>query len=131
MMEIVNFFILFFSMIMHEIGHYLAFISLGVNPNIRFTWYGVVIGENVFYNLNPGKAIYVSITGFIAGLILLYLFNLNVLYFLLYLLMSSIDIGNIISFMSIKDKHWNKSLIKIAKIQLKELEKKLKQVNGK
>ena len=60
-MEWINIILLVIALIVHELGHYVAYRLIGKKPNIRFKWYGINIGENIWHSLRPFEAYIVSI----------------------------------------------------------------------
>jgi len=118
-MEWINIILLVIALIVHELGHYAAYRLIGKKPNVKFKWYGILIGENVWYSLKPFEAYIVSIAGIIAGfLIIINNYELTLIYFL----MCCIDIVNIISIVDIEKKYKKLTLLEINKLQLQELE---------
>jgi len=118
-MEWINIILLVIALIVHELGHYVAYRLIGKKPDIKFKWYGILIGENIWYSLKPFEAYIVSIAGIITGFfIVMNNYELTLIYFL----MCCIDIVNIISIIGIEKKYKKLTLLEINKLQLKELE---------
>lgn len=107
------------TIIIHELGHYLAFRLCGKKPSIKFTWFGIVLGDNIWYSLNPKQMLIITASGVLTGLCVINLSN-NYEYILIYLIGCCIDLTNIIAISSIPKKYKDLSLFEINKIQLKE-----------
>jgi hypothetical protein len=118
-MEWINIILLVIAIIVHELGHYVAYKIIGKKPDIKFKWYGILIGENIWHTLKPFEAYIVSIVGIITGF---FIVMNNYELTLIYLLMCCIDIVNIILIMGIKKEYKKLSLLEINKLQLQELE---------
>ena len=118
-MEWINIILLVIALIVHELGHYIAYRIIGKKPDVKFKWYGILIGENVWHSLKPLEAYIVSIAGIITGfLIVMNNYELTLIYFI----MCCIDIVNIISVIGIEKKYKKLTLLEINKLQLQELE---------
>jgi len=111
------------AILIHELGHYVGFRMFGYKPKIQIKWYGILIGENCFFKLNPLQAYLVSIMGIISGLIILWSFS-ELVY--IYLIMSSIDIVNILSILSFPRERYKLTMLENIKLNISDLESKLK-----
>jgi hypothetical protein len=66
--------ILFYSfmwlavIIVHEAGHYQAFITAGYKPEIKIKWWGIEIGENTTLYLTPREICFNALSGISLGL---------------------------------------------------------------
>lgn len=101
------FLIFLIVVIVHELGHYVGFRLFGHKPKIRFTWFGIVIGENCVMKLTPIQLYAVSFFGIIAGVPIVMFDNILLL---AYLISCSIDITNMIFVIGMKAKHMKKPL---------------------
>lgn len=94
-MTIINDFAIFFTCIaIHELGHIVAYIMFGFNPDIKFKWYGVLIGEDIVGKIPLWKIGIIYNSGILAGLSFLLWYN-NEIWNLLYIIMCFIDIMGI------------------------------------
>jgi len=122
-----EFIIFIIAVIIHELGHYLSYLALGVKPDIKITWYGaILIGENVYAKFIPIQAYLVSVSGILWGAVVLMYFNVSAEMWLVYFLVSMIDLTNIIQLLSVPKAWKNKTLIEIAELQLQQLKEKYK-----
>lgn len=120
----IDWWILLFQIPIHEFGHWIVMKSLRLNPNIKFRWFGITVGENIYWNLNVTQAYLSNIGGILAGAIVLQYFAVNQTTWLVYFLVCAIDIVNIINLLNIP-KEWIKAdltLLEIAKKQIFQLE---------
>ena len=118
-MELINIILLVIALIVHELGHYVAYRVIGKKPDVKLKWYGILIGENVWHSLKPFEAYIVSIAGIIAGFfIVMNNYELTLIYFV----MCCSDIVNIISVIGIEKNYKKLTLLEINKLQLQELE---------
>jgi len=118
-----NVLILLIAILVHEIGHYLAYISFKVKPSIQLKWYGILLGEDVYRYLTPMKAYLVTAAGVLYGAVIMQYFNVNLTLWLVYLLACMMDIVNMIQLTNIPKKWKDKSLLEISILQLEELKK--------
>jgi hypothetical protein len=113
--------ILLIAILIHEIGHYLAYISFKFKPSIKLKWYGILLGEDVYRHLTPMKAYIVTAAGVLYGAVIIQYFNGNITLWLIYLLACMMDIVNMIQLTNIPKKWKDKSLLEISILQLEEL----------
>lgn len=79
------------TIFLHELGHYVAYRLFGIKPKIKFHWWGLSIGEiKDYFVLAPYKVYFIGASGIVAGMIYTSVFN-DILYNLLYILISMID----------------------------------------
>lgn len=64
-------FVGFMAFMWHEAGHYIAYRSYGMKPSIQWKGLCLMIGENCIGQLKGYQAVFVSMMGIIAGLMLL------------------------------------------------------------
>lgn len=119
MIEVIDILLLSLSIIVHEIGHYIAYRLFKKSPDIKIKWYGILIGNNIWHKLKPFEAYVITISGIFMGSLVV--MN-NETLLLVYLIMCSIDITNIISLFDVRREHKDLTLLEINKLQLKELE---------
>ena len=100
--------IFLFTIIIHELGHYLAFRYYKYKPNVNFTWLYISIGDNCYKKLTLKQWFSVLYWGIFSGIIFFTLFDgfLTKYYFMLglcgYILACIIDIYNIIIIFHLK-----------------------------
>jgi len=120
----IEYLILIPMIIIHELGHYLGFKIFNFNPVIKFTWWGISIGENCFHKLKPLHGFIVAYMGIVFGLLPLLFFNGIQNVIIVYMFMCIIDFVTIIGIMNIEKKHINLTLWEINLIELKEQKNK-------
>lgn len=108
--------------IVHELGHYLAFRALRIKPKIKFRWWGIEIGDKEVWEMKPLQVYIVAVAGILWGAIPLIIFTQNTEYGLVYMLMSMIDIVLIIQVLSYPKKYAKLTMLEITKIQIEEYE---------
>jgi hypothetical protein len=96
--------------IVHELGHYISFRSLGFKPNIEFKWWGISIGSKVIQELKPFDYYLVSISGILWGAVILQIFIPTANNWLLYTIISGYDLLGIIEIFEIPRKYHKVSL---------------------
>ena len=111
--------VLITAAIVHEIGHYVAYRFFGYKPDIRIKWYGVLIGENIWHRVTCQHAVIILLAGFLAGLPVV-LFNDVTL--AIYILMSMVDLVNIITILSVPVHLFREPIIDSWKHKIKEIE---------
>jgi len=89
------------TIVVHELSHYVGYMLCGYKPDIKIKWWGILIGENVWKEVKVKHATIISYLGVVVGAIPIYVYSSNY-YFLIYIIMSCIDISNIISLMGAK-----------------------------
>jgi hypothetical protein len=90
--------ILLLALIIHEIGHFLAWDIQNIEPKIRLTWFGVEVGSiKQIFQLNILNAIFVYSMGILFGAGVIAYFNVTLVGALLYVLLCSGDIVQIVS----------------------------------
>ena len=87
-------------LIIHELGHYIMYLLNGYKPSVKFHWWGVEIGNDIFYKLNPSELFIVTFSGVMFGFFPLLFFG-SYEFFLIYLVMCSIDITTMINMFSL------------------------------
>lgn len=113
--------ILLIAIVVHELGHYLSFLSFGINPRIALKWWGISIGEpKDFANMNILKYYFLNISGILWGAVVLQYFSASQELWLIYIIMSGIDINNIVQLFGI-DKDLRKLTLK--EVQIKQAER--------
>jgi hypothetical protein len=113
------------AVIVHEIGHYLSYISLGVKPSIKLTWFGgILMGGNVYYKLTPLKAYFVNVSGILYGAVVLSMLHVSINLWLIYVISCSIDVVNVLQLLSLPKKWKNNTLLEISQLQVNELKEK-------
>jgi len=117
-----NLIILIIAIIIHELGHYLCFISFNIYPKISLKWWGIAMGESKdFKNLIPLQYYFLNISGILYGAVVLQYFNVSYEIWLIYIIMSGVDISNIIGILQI-DKSMKKLTLKeIQNIQARNI----------
>jgi hypothetical protein len=106
------------AIIIHELGHYLAYRYFGFKPSIKFKWYGILLGENVFHKAKPYQAYLITITGILAGLpFVVHDDSLLVVY----LFICMIDFVIILNILSIPKEFKDKPLIDYYEYNIKKL----------
>ena len=115
------------AVLVHELGHYLSYRAFRVKPDIKLTWFGaIMIGGNVYAKLTPIKAYIVSLSGVLWGMPVLAYFGATTELWLVYFLVSGIDLLNMIQLLDIPKKWKDKTLLEISELQIQELKEKYK-----
>lgn len=109
-------------LVFHELGHWLGYKSFGFKPIVKLKWYGVLIGENCYLDTIPFSAYVINTLGIIFGYLILMIYHSPTNWALVYLIMCSIDIVNVLNIIQIPKKQHHMNLKKIMILQLKELE---------
>jgi len=112
------------AIILHELGHYVAYRLFGIKPKIKITFWWFFIGEQKdTFKLKPAQFGLIGISGIFTGLI--YTIPFGETYLFIYFIMCSLDILNI--YFCLKAKNWKKShgdfLIHMLKKEADNLEK--------
>lgn len=101
--------ILFFWVLLaHELGHWIPlswFLKKGAK--VRLRWFGITVGDNQTGELTYLQMYFILCCGVISGYIVLLFQVYDQTLFLVYLLMSSLDIYQCIVIMSISKKYLN------------------------
>jgi len=115
------------TVLAHELGHWLGFQIFGINPKVKFTWWGIQVGnERDVFSLSPRQYFVVILAGVLIGLVEFYLWFGNDYYLLaVYLVVCSVDFGQMIGLQTL-DKYDKFSMLKACKKQLKVVEIQLK-----
>ena len=110
------------TIIIHELGHYIGFRIFKMKPKFKITWIGISCGAKIYHRLKPLQFFVVLWMGILSGYFFLMVFDphINLLFF--YLLISSIDIYNIMWIMSLKKESIDKPLIWTYKKEIDEME---------
>ncbi len=113
------------AVIVHEIGHYIGFLYFGSKPTVKFMWWGISVGENVYLELKPIQFYIVLIIGIGAGWFVISYANL--LGISAYILTSSANILNIIGIFNL-----SKAELKMKKIikELQEVKQHNQEINN-
>lgn len=109
---------------LHELGHYIGYRIFNYKPSLRFTPYGILIGENVHLDLKPIQAYIITVLGILAGYFYLWFLHGPIEVVFLYFVLCSIDIVNIINIFNVKKEWMQMNFLEISKLQLKEMEEK-------
>lgn len=107
------------AVILHELGHYVAYRGFGFKPSIRFTKFGsIYMGENVINKIKSSHLGFTAYMGIIAGLpVVLFSTELT----LIYLLISLFDINIIINVLSMDKEDLNDLFINVQKKEIDKL----------
>ena len=79
------------AVIIHELGHYIAFRFFGRNPSLKFHWWGVSIGDNIHLNMNLFETGITALAGVFVGLVYVMIIGYNMLT-TIYILSCGIDL---------------------------------------
>lgn len=109
---------------LHEIGHYIAFRFFKFKPSIKLTWWGILLGENCYHKLIPMQAYTVNALGIYLGLTMVFFYTIPSSIILIYLLMSSVDITNILNSLTASKNQQKMTLLEIGEENIKELKNK-------
>ncbi len=92
--------LLFFLLVivLHELGHYLAFRKYGIKPNIRFNGALLMESDSMFL-LRPVQVFFIFCSGILFGLVP-FVFYYSYSLFLLYIICCMIDIDAIMDIFS-------------------------------
>jgi hypothetical protein len=111
---------MFIGIIVHELGHYVAFRLFGHKPDVKFTWYGILVGQNVWYDVTIFQSYIISLAGVLSGW---YFFSYSQYMTTLYVGMCCIDFTNILSAIDTKKSRMKWTLWKNAEYEYKKLAK--------
>jgi hypothetical protein len=84
-------------LILHELGHYLAYMFTPFKPYIKIKWFGLEVGSKGLGLLKVIELIFIAWTGILMGFIPFFIFGTPDNWILIYLLTSAIDITIIIT----------------------------------
>jgi len=122
---IISVLILSIGSLIHEFGHYFAYLFFKKNPSIKFKYGAIIIGENNYHSLSPLQALIINISGILFGLIF-FLIIKNIYLIFIYLICCCIDITNIFSLIPyLKKEFKNKTILDIYEIKLNKLKKNI------
>lgn len=79
------------AIVVHELGHYIAFRIYGYNPSISFKAGGIIIGNNCIFKMNNRQVILTSALGIAFGAGPLIIYGASCLTWLVYIFCSSQD----------------------------------------
>jgi|24BtaG_2_1085350.scaffolds.fasta_scaffold04602_7 hypothetical protein len=113
------------AIFIHELGHYITFKFFKYKPSIKIHWFGIVIGENIWLDLKIREILIVLLVGVGAGYIPLLFIN-NQVIVLLYVILCSCDLTNVISLITSSKEEMNLTLYDYQVNFLKEWKKKKK-----
>lgn len=80
------------AIIIHELGHYIAFRCCGIKPKFTFHFGALCIGEKEMYYMNSKQTVIVGLAGIIAGMITIIMMTDSTNIFLLYFIACSFDL---------------------------------------
>ncbi len=98
--------------IIHELGHYIAFRLYGYKPSLKLRLAGLFIGENVIMRITRLNTAIIALAGVMAGLIPIMLLNLNREWYLIYMIMCSQDL---VIILDVNKKNYKKTNLQILK----------------
>ena len=111
------------TIIIHELGHYLAFRYYGIKPKIRWRYGAITIGEEQMYALNSHQTIIVGLGGIIFGLITIVAMTNSITLYLIYMIACSFDLTVISTYLETwKDK---RTILEIDEEKIQKLKAKL------
>ena len=108
------------AIILHEIGHYVAFYTLGYKPRLKLRWWAISIGEEIAHKLKVIELMWVLYIGITVGLLYFMVVSTSTTFLLLYLLFASNDI-NLIFMLATTSKDKKQTVLEFQKIKYKEL----------
>lgn len=111
------------QVILHELGHYVAYRYYNIKPKLKLEWWGISIGEEKdLFKLNPYQLSIIGMSGILSGFIYTFFF-FNNFYTIIYLLMCCLDFYVIVysikylfsneKYGNILIKYYKKELIKL------------------
>ena len=107
--------------LLHELGHWIAYRLYGFKPDIKLKWYGILLGNNCYKYTKVKAAFFINLAGIFLGYVPLLILDVPDTWILFYLLLCCMDIVNIMQLWEAPKEHWNLTLREVAIIQLKEL----------
>lgn len=114
-----------FSVIVHELGHYVAFRLFGYKPNIKINIVGIVVGENVWLKTKAIHAFLIYFAGVFVGLIPLIAYDQTTPIFMVtYVLVSSFDIVGMLGLISLPKNKLHLTMKEILLNEIEEIEEK-------
>lgn len=108
------------AIILHEIGHYVAFYGIGYKPRLKLRWWAISIGEEITHKLKVIELMWVLYIGITVGLLYFMVVSTSTTFLLLYLLFASNDI-NLIFMLATTSKDKKQTVLEFQKIKYKEL----------
>jgi hypothetical protein len=123
--------IMLLAMGIHEVGHWVAFCFYGIKAKLGFYWFGPVIGKDDarLYALPLRHSFRIYLMGVLWGAFYLSLYNPPISINLIYLLMCSMDIANMLQLYEFIRKHKGDRTITVidaSEIEIEEMRDKLK-----
>jgi hypothetical protein len=112
--------VLIVSIIIHELGHIIAYLLYGLKPSVKLKWYlAIEIGEEHLMNLTPIQLGWIGWAGIWAGAIPIVIWFSSTLG-ILYLLLCAIDITTLITLSKCPRNLRNKPLINYVRHNYKQ-----------
>ena len=71
-LDVLYIIVFLFSIVIHELGHYIAYRIFGFKPIFKFRWWGISIGDNCFIFLNHFQSIFIIFAGVLSGYVVIY-----------------------------------------------------------
>jgi len=117
--------VIIIAFIVHEFGHWITYRILGYKAKIKFKWYGIVVGEEIWHNVKLKHAFPILAVGIFLGYIPIVILTDNAILDLTYFLLSSGDLVNIMGLLDTKKEHLKKlTILENLQRQVKELSDK-------
>ena len=113
-----------FVILIHEIGHYIAYRLYGIKPKIKITFLKISIESEKIFKLKTYQVLLIAISGIYTGFIFLWLIKANDFMFFIYLCSLFLDINLIILLFELKkykEKRYGKALLYYLKDKKREI----------
>ena len=124
--SMIGFIVLLVSIIPHEFGHWIVGWFFGQKLKFKFTWYAIFATNFDFKKMLVKHLLLINAAGFYFGIIFIYImaqyftFDMNTV-ILIHLLMSCLDINNIIEILRLNKQDMNKTVHEIQVRQAQEI----------
>lgn len=126
MKMMMTYMILFWTVVilLHEMGHYMAYIMTGHRPRFNLKWWGIEVSCDMFHRVRMKQLFMISYAGILTGSIPFMMIDVPKDWILVYLLVCAVDI----TIMLQTFRKENVMLIEKMKKDLAEAEKKDKEI---